>query len=373
MIARKNLFHDNGRVMISIGGVALSVTLVITLLGVYYGMTTLGTNYIVNTKADLWVGQEGIHDLWHTYSLLPRGLGDEIKGVDGVKSVHELIGRAVQIEVPETGGKKTVYIVGFDPASEVGGPWDIMKGSKEIKTGEAIVDHVFFVRNGLQLGDTIKVGDKKLKIVGVSRGTFAVVYPYIFVTTEDAAEIFGTTQYVNYYLVELSGERPTGEVAKDITTKLKERGVAVEILTKERFIQNHKDVINESFNSILFPLVFIGFIIGAAVIGLTLYTMTMEKMREYAILKAIGAQNKFLRKIVFQQAVIITLSGFVAGIGLSLLATTFVPRFAPEFFVEMNSSTVGITFAAVVGMGLLAPLIPIRRLNKVDPVVVFNA
>lgn len=121
MIARKNLFHDKGRAMINIGGVDLPVTLVIILLGVYYGMTTLGTSYIVHTKADLWVGQEGIHDLWHTYSLLPRGLGEEIKSVDGVKSVHELIGRAVQIEVPGSGAKKTVYIVGFDPTSRVGG------------------------------------------------------------------------------------------------------------------------------------------------------------------------------------------------------------------------------------------------------------
>lgn len=234
-----------------------------------------------------------------------------------------------------------------------------MKGRKEISKGEAIVDHVFFTRNNLKLGDTIKVGERELKIVGVSKGTFAVVYPYIFVTTEDATGIFGTTQYVNYYLVQLSGERPADETSRDIIDKLKEKDIAVEILTKEKFIQNHKDVINESFNSILFPLVFIGFIIGAAVIGLTLYTITMEKMREYAILKAIGAQNKFLRKIVFKQAVMITLLGFVVGIGLSLLATTFVPQFAPEFFVEINSTTIGITFAAVVFMGLLAPLIPI--------------
>ncbi len=373
MIARKNLFHDRGRLAMSVAGVALSVTLIIILLGVYYGMTTLGTNYIVHTDADLWVGQEGIHDLWHTYSLLPRGLSDEIKSVDGVKDVHELIGRAVQIEVPNTGARKTVYIVGFDPASGVGGPWDIVGGTGKLQRGEAVVDQVFFTRNGLKLGQTLKIGDKELKIVGVSKGTFAVVYPYIFVTTEDAAEIFGTTQYVNYYLVQLSGDRPADEVISDITERLAERGVAVEILTKERFIQNHRDVINESFNSILFPLVFIGFIIGAAVIGLTLYTMTMEKMREYAILKAIGAQNSFLRGIVFEQAAIITMLGFIAGIGLSLLATVLVPRFAPEFFVEMNPTTVGVTFAAVLLMGLTAPLIPIRRLNRVDPVVVFNA
>lgn len=293
MIARENLFHDRGRLAMSVAGVALSVTLVIILLGVYYGMTTLGTNYIVHTDADLWVGQEGIHDLWHTYSLIPRGLSDEIKSVDGVKGVHELIGRAVQIEVPNTGARKTVYIVGFDPASGIGGgPWDIVKGTRELQRGgEAVVDQVFFTRNNLKLGQTLKIGDKELKIVGVSKGTFAVVYPYIFVTTEDAAEIFGTTQYVNYYLVQLFGDRPADEVISDITERLAERGVAVEILTKERFIQNHKDVINESFNSILFPLVFIGFIIGAAVIGLTLYTMTMEKMREYAILKAIGPRT----------------------------------------------------------------------------------
>ncbi|WP_054841666.1 hypothetical protein [Thermococcus peptonophilus] len=127
-----------GRLAMSVAGVALSVTLVIILLGVYYGMTTLGTNYIVHTDADLWVGQEGIHDLWHTYSLIPGGLSDEIKSVDGVKGVHELIGRAVQIEVPpNTGARKTVYIVGFDPASGIGGAHGTLSRARENCRGGA--------------------------------------------------------------------------------------------------------------------------------------------------------------------------------------------------------------------------------------------
>jgi putative ABC transport system permease protein len=373
-IARKNLFHDRVRLVISVGGVAFATMLIMTLIGVYYGIFTESTMYLMNTRADLWVGQEGIHDTWHTYSLLPRGQEDEILQVGGVKDVHEFIGRAVRAKISKVEDKEeTIFIIGFDTKSGVGGPWEIVKGKKIPRDGQVIVDRVFALRNNIDIGDKIEVGGMELTVVGISKDTFVLVYSYVFVTKEDATKIFGAEDFLNYYMVEVENPFFAKKVADDVKNRLEKLGVKVDVLTKEEFIDNHKEVIDESFSAILLPLVFIGFFIGVTVIGLTLYTATLEKIKEYAILKAIGANEGFMIKIVLEQAFTIAMLGFVAGTLLSLSAANWVPNIAPEFYVEINVWNIAISFVSIVAMSVAASLIPIRKLEKVDPATVFQA
>lgn len=373
-IARKNLFHEKGRLVISVGGVAFSTMLIMILIGVYYGIFTESTMYLRKTKADLWVGQEGIHDTWHTYSLLPRGLNKEIDQVGGVKDVHEFIGRAVRAKVSKVNDKEeTIYIIGFDTKSGVGGPWEIVKGKRTPKDGQTIVDRVFAIRNDIDIGDKIEAGGVELTVVGISKDTFVLVYSYAFVTMEDAEKIFGAKNFVNYYLVEVDNPFFAEKTADSIKNRLETLGIKVDVLTKQKFIDNHKEVIDESFSSILLPLVFIGFFIGVTVIGLTLYTATLEKMKEYAILKAIGANESFMTRIVLEQAFTIAMLGFIVGLILSLLAANFIPNIAPEFYVEINLQNIAMTLASIVVMSLVAALIPIRRLESIEPATVFQA
>ncbi len=373
-IARKNLFHEKGRLVISIGGVAFSTMLIMVLVGVYYGVFTESTMYLRKTKADLWIGQEGIHDTWHTYSLLPRGLDKDIRQVGGVKDVHEFIGRAVRAKVTKVGEKEeTIFIIGFDTKTGVGGPWEVVKGKRIPREGQIIVDRVFAIRNGIDIGDKIKAGGVELTVVGISKDTFVLVYSYAFVTKEDAEKIFGAENFLNYYMVELENPIFAEKIADNIKSKIESKGIKVDVLTKQKFIENHKEVIDESFSSILLPLVFIGFFIGVTVIGLTLYTATLEKMKEYAILKAIGADEFFMARIVLEQAFTIAVMGFVAGLVLSLLSANLIPNIAPEFYVEINVQNVLMTFVSIVAMSVIAALIPIRRLEKIEPATVFQA
>ena len=373
-IARKNLFHEKGRLVISVGGVAFSTMLIMILIGVYYGIFTESTMYLAKTKADLWVGQEGIHDTWHTYSLLPRGLDSEIKQVGGVKDVHEFIGRAVRAKVSKIYDREeTIYIIGFDTKTGVGGPWEIVKGKRIPRDGQVIVDRVFAIRNNIDIGDEIEVGGVKLTVVGISKDTFVLVYSYAFVTKEDAKKIFGAEDFLNYYMVEVENPFFAKKVADNVKSRLEGLGVKVDVLTRQEFIDNHKEVIDESFSAILLPLVFIGFFIGVTVIGLTLYTATLEKMKEYAILKAIGASESFMTRIVLEQAFTIAMLGFVAGLALSFAAASWVPGVAPEFYVEINMMNVVLTLISIVLMSLFAALIPIRRLERIEPATVFQA
>lgn len=126
-IAIKNLFGDKVRLFISIGGVALSVLLMLSLLGVYYGSLSQAKSLPENAGADIWVVQDGSSDLFHTFSLLPNGLEENLYNIEGVKSVSKIINHTTQISIK--GKKVTLAVIGFDNEKGI--------GARGVYTGES--------------------------------------------------------------------------------------------------------------------------------------------------------------------------------------------------------------------------------------------
>src|SRR3990167_2011517 len=108
-LARKNLLAEKIRLLISVGGVAFSVLLVVVVGGLYRGWERRITNYIESIDADLWVGQEGSGDMSHSFSVIPAAVGEEIKKIAGVDSTEEFVGKGVRFE--HDGKETTLRIV----------------------------------------------------------------------------------------------------------------------------------------------------------------------------------------------------------------------------------------------------------------------
>ena len=120
-------------------------------------------------------------------------------------------------------------------------------------------------------------------------------------------------------------------------------------------------------------LVAIGFTVGAAVVSLTIYTATIERSREFGVMKAVGASAGFLYRIVASQSAMLTVAGFITGLFAALLvgclATSVVPDFSTDFRV---GDAAGVLIGTLL-MSFLASLIPIHRINRIDPATVFRA
>jgi putative ABC transport system permease protein len=116
----------------------------------------------------------------------------------------------------------------------------------------------------------------------------------------------------------------------------------------------------------------ISFIVGLAVAGLTIYTATIEKAREYGILKAEGFTNRDLYRLVFEQSLVTGLLGFLIGAGLTLIVAPFAQQSVPQFVVFVRWQDIGAVAGTTLVMSLLAAYIPIRRLTSIDPVSVFK-
>ena len=117
----------------------------------------------------------------------------------------------------------------------------------------------------------------------------------------------------------------------------------------------------------------IGFLIGGAVIALTTYTATIEKSRDYGVLKALGASGGFVYRIVVEQSLIVGTAGAVLGVGMATLAAGWIEGLVPEFVTDLRPlDAAGVLVVAVV-VSVVAAWVPARRIDRIDPAVVFRA
>jgi len=366
-IARRNLLAEKTRLLISIGGVAFSVMLILILWGLYQGFNLVATAYIVSTPADIWVSQEGTSDMFHGISLLPTTDRNKIRSMSGVSYAHRLVGRQVSAEVK--GRDLHVYLMGYDTKNDVGGPIRMVEGSPQPEEGQIIVDKVFARNNGLKMGDTLTILDEDLQIVGISEKGNVMLYQYAFISMDQAIRLLGMSGLSNFYLVGLENGADSQEVSQRIRDKI----AGAEAWTKSEWMDGNRKMIEDTFLPVIMVLLVIGFMVGVAVIGLTIYTATVEQSREYGVLKAIGATNWKLYGIVFEQSILSGLLGFILGGVLALAINQVAEDIAPIFVTDLGLRDLfGVLIVSMV-MSLVASYVPVRRVISIDPAMVFRA
>ena len=365
-LARKNLFAEKTRLLISVGGVAFSVLLILVLLSLYQGWQTLIASYVNGVKADVWVMQEGTVDMFHSVTLIPITFRENLKEMDGVGEVYRLLMRRVSIEL---GGKDVdLQLIGYDTVSGRGGPSRVVSGSDSPGRGEIILDRVFTNSNSLKLNDEIVVSGRNFKIVGISEGGNFIVTQTGFIPIEDAEELLEMQIFANYFLVSVKEGFGAEGVIQTIeaNSDLDARGRA-------EFLEDNQGLVTETFLPIIEVLVLIGFAVGVAIVGLTVYTATIEKSREYGILKAIGAGNTYLYQTIFEQSLISSLLGFAVGVALTYAVDSAAGALVPEFVTVIRPVDIALVLGVAVLMSIFASFIPIKRIAGLDPMLVFKS
>lgn len=366
-IARRNLLAEKTRLLISVGGVAFSVMLILILWGLYQGFNLVATAYIESAPADIWVSQEGASDMFHGISLLPTTDRNKLRSMSGVSYAYRLVGRQVSAEVK--GRDVHVYLMGYDTRNDIGGPIRMVEGSSQPEESQIIVDRVFARNNGLKMGDTITILDEDFEIVGISEKGNVMLYQYAFIPMDQAVRLLGMSGLSNFYLVGLED----GADPKKISQRIEDRIGGAEAWPRTDWMASNRKMVDDTFLPIILVLLVIGFMVGVAVIGLTIYTATVEQSREYGVLKAIGATNWKLYRIVFEQAILSGLLGYVLGSGLALAINKFAEDIAPIFVTSLGPADLAGVLILSMVMSLVASYIPVRRVVSIDPAMVFRA
>lgn len=364
-IARRNLFQEKLRFILSSGGVALAIMLIIILNGFYAGLNRQVTAYLDNTPINLIVAQKGLRNFLGTSSIVPLKEEQKIKKVKGVKKVIPVF---VSYAVLEIKGRKIfALLIGFNK-EKGGGPWKVLKGRSSINDNEMIYDETAAKRSHLMLGDKVSILGKKFKIVGFSGGTSSFMTGTTFITFKAAAQLKRSVNSSGFFLVQSEKKITDNSLRKKIKDKIP--GLSVE--NKKTIAKNDVELFAGVFNGPLRLMVIIAFLIGLMLVGLTIYTETVQRSKEYGVLKALGMKNLKLYLVVFEQAVISSLVGFIAGVGLSLILIKIIGILAPQFLILVEPVYVLGLLPLAIFIGILASYMPIRAIAKIDPAIAFS-
>ncbi|MDI6817688.1 MAG: ABC transporter permease [Actinomycetota bacterium] len=350
---------------LSTGGIALAILVILLIEGVFAGVEEQATAYIDKGEADIFVMQEGVANLHMASSFLPPAIEKDINDIDGVKKA---VGITYSNTAAEIGGNRIFsYIIGFDPQEPFGGPWEMSTGTQDISPNEVVLDKIIAAQNGVGLGDEIKVMGRSFKIAGLSQDTFSIVSSITFLRKATVAELNQRPKSINYVLVKTQEGSDPKSVARWI-----EQRFDVNALMKAEFSQSDRFMIRKMGVDIILAMSFISLIIGLAVIGVTLYTATLDRFRDYGVLKAVGASRFQLYITVAFQSLTTALLGFALGLLLGYLSKFAVAAIFPELLIVLPARAVGEAFIAILIISVLATIIPVRLIDAVDPTVVFE-
>lgn len=364
LLAWKNLLVHTSRFLVAIAGISSAVTLVLLLMGLYDGWREHMSAYLNHVRADVWIGQKGAYDLFQTLSLLPAEGETLLRDADGVTKVSPFVGRLMTVEV--RGQKRHSFIVGTADADS--GPIEILSGSNVTTDGEIVIDAVFARKERLTVGGSVNVKGTLLRVVGIARGGNCFLYQYAFVTLTQAKRLFGMEGWVNYFLVQLAADMQIEEAV----TQIEEISPHVSAFPKGQFIINNLSLTGDNFLPILRVLEIIGLLVGTLIIGLTVSTLTAERSAEYGVLKAVGASNLTLYWTAVQQAVVCGLCGWCSSIPMSWGVIAIAQYFVPQFPAVASLQHALLMLGGTIIMSLIAAVLPIRRIARIDPLLAFK-
>ncbi|MDX2004164.1 MAG: ABC transporter permease [Meiothermus sp.] len=362
-LAARNLFQNPTRLLLSLTGVALALMLILLLDGLVRGMQRQITVYLANTPGGVVVTQVGADNLATVNSLLPPGIEEEVQKVPGVGRVVPVLSQSVFFELHDK--KIFAYLVGYDPAKG-GGPWRLAQGREPRQSLEVVVDQTLARLHGVEVGEAIEVGGYRFRVVGLSAGTNSWMTTLVFVQKAELERYLLVPGLTSFLLVE-----PQAGVSPSVLKGRLDRLSGVAAWLKPELMAGDLRIY-EGFFQPLRLMRGIAFAVGVLVVGMVVYTATLERRREYGVLKAIGASNPRLYGLVLAQALVTALLGTLLGAGAAYLVAGLVMRLRPQFLLVLDPSAILVALLSGVGMALLAAVAPAWVVARLAPAEVFR-
>lgn len=370
-VAIKTLIVDRGKLATAIIGVVFSIVLVNIQGGLFIGLIRKASLLIEQGDADLWVGHRQMKNVDFPHDI-PRSWEHRIRSVEGVTRAEPyIVGHSV-MTLP-SGGFEQVLVVGCDPASMLGTVSDeaCLQRYKVHETDGVLVDarDAHKIENP-QIGDVREIGRRRARIVGFTDGVLGfLVTPYVFTTIDRATNyLHKDPGQVSYYLVQVD---PSAS-AEEVCERIRQRVPEAEAFTSDQYSTESIDYwLKRTGLGISFGAsTALGLLVGLAIVGQTLYASVLDRLSEFGALKAIGASDRQIYGMIFNQALLLALVGSVIGVGIVLAVheTLSTPRAPIAVSWQMAlASSVLVTLIC-----LLASTFPYLRIRRIDPAMVLQ-
>ena len=371
-LALKNLLHDKLRSAMTIAGVAFAVTLVFVQVGLFMGILDNASVTIDHLDADLWVTSRNTPNVDFAHGF-PQGLVQRVRSVAGVERADNLLIQFLNLSLPN-GAEEGMLVYGLEDFTRWGIPWEIESGNlADLRRGAYMVLDVSAERRfgKFAVGDYREVMGRRMKIIGRSREALSfTTSPIAFITYDLVQELAGGRMdgRTTYILVKLA----PGADGKAVAAELRRRLPHNDVYTKADWAKRSRSywVASTGIGLNMYLTVFLGCLVGVVVVTQTLYTSTMEHIKEFGTVKAIGGSNADIYRILGAQAVIAAVIGFLAG---RLMAFALAPAMAQiRLKLIISNEFAAVVFVGTLVLCLVAALVSFRKVAKIDPALVFR-
>lgn len=378
-IGWRNLKRDPLRTAVAILGVVFAVVLVTVEVGMLLGLVRNASLLIDQSRADLWVSTVDVQTFDFATPMEQRKRY-KIEAIPGVERVEEFNVSYSVWKLP-SGGNANCQIIALDEQGQLAAPLNLVEGSLDALHNQdsVIIDEAERSKLGdVRLGGYVEIMEHRAKVVGFTRGMRSfTTTPYIFtslrrgenygwLTTSDRPREKGMASI--YFLVKTKPGTDVESVRRAITAAVGD----VDVETRDNFSWRTRRywLFETGVGFGFLAAALLGLMVGGVIVSQALYAMTMEKLPEFGVLKALGASMSEISRVVLDQSLICGGAGLVVGLAAS---------YGVGFAATGAGTSIEIPLVLIGGVAVLtillcsaAALVSIIRLRHLEPGMVFR-
>lgn len=370
-LAIRNLLHDKVRFGVTLTGIVFSVVLTAVQLGLFSGFVKATADLVDYSHADLWVMTRDVPNLENSVPFSERK-AFAIRAIPGVTRVEKSIVAFGFWKLP-SGANESCLLIGFNPNSAIGAPWQMVEGNAAdlLLPDTVVIDQLYKEKLGVtHIGQVVEIRGHRARIVGFTRGirTFTTSPP-VFTSFKNAQNYFGLSEdQTMFLLIKTQNGADIAAIKNQIHAAIAD----VDVHTTAEFSSKQARywMFGTGAGVTVLIAAALGLLVGIVIVAQTIYASTVDHIREYGTLKAMGATNTYIYKVIVKQAAISGLIGYVIGIAISLTAAAFSA--AGTTAIIINSQMAAGLFLLTMLMCIGASVVSIRKVITIDPAIVFK-
>lgn len=375
-LALRMLTGDRSKYLSLILSITFATLLMTQQVSIFMGIVTRSASQIIDVRdAEIWVMDNKVRYIDEAPYLPTQDL-QRVRGVPGVEWAVRFHKSNMTARLPD-GNFRNIVVLGVDDATLVGSPRRMVAGNLSDLT---LPNAVFIDKAGfeymwpgepLTCGREFHINDRRVFLAGICKASAPFTTLPVIYTRFSEVERFlpANRNLTNYILAKSLPDHDPRVVCQAI-----ENQSGLMALTQDGFFWK---TINYFLGSTGIPINFgitiaLGFIVGAAVAGQTFYLFTLENLKQFGALKAMGVTNVRLIGMILLQASVVSGMGYGLGMGMTSLFFTFTNRIAPMAGIHLTTiAAVGVGVAVLVII-LLTSIFSLRKVLFLEPAVVFR-
>ncbi|MBX7143457.1 MAG: ABC transporter permease [Oligoflexia bacterium] len=381
-IALKMLVGDRPKYIGMILGVMFSSFVITQQSSIFTGIMTRTFGFINDSPLpDVWVMDPKVQYIDDIKPLQDTQLL-RVRGVDGVEWATPLYKGLLKARL-SNGVFQNCNVIGLDDASLVGGPGNMIKGKLEdLRRADGVIVDIVGAqgrlakilpdgsRQTLDIGDTLELNDRRAIVVGIASISRTFQSQPVIYTTYSRAMNFAPRErkLLSFVLVKAKPGVAISDLARNIQSQTGLKAVTAEEfkhMTVMYFLKYTGIPINFGIGVLL------GFLVGTAIVGQIFHNFTLDNLRYFGALKAMGASNGTLLRMIIVQAIVVGLIGY--GIGVGAASMFYHVSKKSELAFRMPAELLIVSATAVTVICVIAAIFSIRKVFKLEPAIVFKS